>query len=137
MVATKCGYIRVEVSSGRPSTTGTGDANRMSIASFRVYGGKLTWGSEAFCRNRGRGVELRTRRTHSDGICKVVSTELQGAAREGRYHDSQSLRVEPEQIATYVVPLFADQSHPTLAQTSLACLRASKQDTPPEALPAN
>lgn len=40
----------------------------MVVASLRVYGGKLICGTAADCKKRGRGVELRIKTTHSEGI---------------------------------------------------------------------
>lgn len=67
-VDTKCGYSLEDVSTG--ISAGGGSALRMmAIASLRVYGGKLICGTAAAWRNSGRGVELRTKMTDSDGIC--------------------------------------------------------------------
>jgi hypothetical protein len=46
------------------------------MASLRVYGGKLICGTAADCKKRGRGVELRTKTIHSEGICSTPKNRV-------------------------------------------------------------
>lgn len=71
MADTKCGYNREAVSSGTLTAAGGPDFNMIVVASLREYGGKLTCGIPAACRNKGRGVELRIKTTQRDGIYSV------------------------------------------------------------------
>ena len=83
MADTKCGYNLEAVSSERLAAAGGPDLRIIVIASLRVYGGKLICGTPAACRNKGRGVELRSRTTQRDGICMVSHLDQPVPAEAG------------------------------------------------------